>query len=157
MAETDNTNNTDNETQPSSQPSFLNGVKEAAAATAKSVTDYANKLTENSKQEIINAAETEKVILEIKTDKFATALDSYNELVANFPESDPNLNSFDNAANSVKIELSTLTGQINDALAAHLVAKRKEIESNIKTGGRRVSKKRSNKKNKRGKSNKHKR
>ena len=153
MAETDNTNTNNNETEPS----FLNGVKEAAAATAKSVTDYANTLSENSKQEIINAAETEKVILVIKTDKFATALDSYNQLVSNFPESDPDMNSFDNAAESVKTELSILTGQINDALAAHLVAKKKEIESNIKTGGRRVSKKRSNKKNKRGKSNKHRR
>lgn len=155
MAESDNTNTNTNNNE--TEPSFLNGVTEAAAATAKTVTDYANTLSEKSKQEIINAAETEKVILDIKTDKFATALDSYNQLVSNFPESDPDMTSFDNAAESVKTELSTLTGQINDALAAHIIAKKKEIESNIKTGGRRVSKKRSNKKNKRGKSNKRRR
>ena len=151
MAEIDNTNT--NETEPS----VFSGIAEAATATVKNVADYAETLSENSKQEIINAAETEKVILKIETSDFATALDSYNKLVENFPKSDGDMNSFDNAANSVKTELSTLTGKINDALAAHLVAKKKEIESNIKTGGRRVSKKRSNKKNKRRKSNKHKR
>ena len=151
MAEINNTNN--NETEPS----FASGVTEAAKAAVQNVTDYAKTLSENSTQEVIDNAKTEKVILQIETGDFATALDSYNKLVENFPKSDPDMNSFDNAAESVKTELSTLTGKINDALAAHLIAKKREIESNIKKGGRRVSKKRSNKKNKRGKSNKHRR
>jgi hypothetical protein len=163
MSESNN-NTSDN----NNGPSFANGVTEAAKAAVQSVTDYANTLSENSRKEIINAAETEKVILVINTDAFATALDSYNKLVASFPNEDVNLASFDAAADSMKTELLSLTNQINQALNAHVIAKRKEIESNVKVdvtvssdndsngstmqGGRRMSKKRMNKMNKRNKS-----
>ena len=164
MAEIDNTNTNNNATEPS----FTNGVTEAAKAAVQSVTDYANTLSENSRKEIINAAETEKVILVIETSDFANALDSYNKLVASFPSVDVNLESFDKAANAMKEQLLKLTNQINEALNAHVIAKRKEIESKLKIddtsstdidsnestmpGGKRMSKKRLNKINKKNKS-----
>jgi hypothetical protein len=78
------------------------------------------------------------------------------------------LASFDTAADSMKTELLSLTNQINQALNAHVIAKRKEIESKVKIddtsstdidsnestmpGGKRMSKKRLNKINKKNKS-----
>jgi hypothetical protein len=157
-------NNTDNNSNNENSPSFVDSINNAANATVNYVNDSLTALKNQKTQETIDTVETEKTILDINTEQFATALDNYNNTVENYPVADSNLDAYDEVADNVKKELSKLSTQINESLTAYIVAKKNEISENIQKvkneqtmGGRRMSKKRLNKKNKRRKSNKHRR
>jgi hypothetical protein len=144
-------------------PSFVKSITDATNAAANYVNDSLNSLKEQKTQEIINTAETEKVILDINTEKFATSLNNYNNIVENYPIADGNLNAYDEASTNIKEELSKLTSQIYEALTAYIVAKKNDIQKQLdesknppSIGGKRKSKKHS-KKNKKQKSKKHQR
>jgi hypothetical protein len=161
MAESNATNNNSNN---ENAPTFVDSINSAANATVNYVNDSLTALKKQKTQDVIDTVETEKAILDINTDKFATTLNSYNNIIDNYPIADGNLDAYDAASKGVKDELLNLTNQINEALNAYTVAKKNEISENIEkskneqtTGGRRMSKKRLNKKNKRRKSNKHRR
>lgn len=154
MAEINN-NNTNN-------PSFTESITNATTAAANYVNNSLNALKEQKTQEIINTAETEKVILDINTGDFVNALESYNIIVDNYPIADGNLDAYETTANIVKEKLFHLTSQIHESLSAYIVAKKNEIQGKIDAiknesvtrGGRHMSKKRS-KMNKKRKSKKH--
>lgn len=117
-------NNTDTNSNNDNTPSFTESITNATTAATNYVNDSLNALKEQKTQEIIDTVETEKTILDINTEKFEASLNSYNNIVDNYPIADGNLDAYDTAAKNVKDGLLQLTNQINEALNAYSVAKK---------------------------------